>query len=270
MLGGCAINGPIYVQTLEPPPVVAQIGEQNTAGAGGGGGAVLFKTLADVDGPFTLAQDGYLVRYIGATQHVYLAAPSSIASAVAPGVAAAIDLTDISDVDTTGIGNNYLLYWDSGTSTWKVRAPYTLADFVFGTPNNGDVVTWDSGDNRAEWAAGGGGSTTPPNVIGRSTGLVTYDTTAGLITTSGTNWVSATTGYAQLQAVATFGSGVETSILIQKNGVTIAGQSNSGMAGASNYLSCISFIVPMVATDQFSYVLGPGLTIANWAIAVWR
>jgi hypothetical protein len=99
---------------------------------------VLFKTLADVDGPFTSGQDGYLVSYIGSSSHVHLVSPASLATAVLAGAT----LESLGDVSVGGITSGQVLEWN-GTA-W---VPYTIpASFaVSGTATNGYEITSVSG-----------------------------------------------------------------------------------------------------------------------------
>lgn len=94
---------------------------------------MLFKTLADVDGPFTSGQDGYLVSYIGSSSHVHLVAPSSLAGAVLAGAT----LGSLGDVSVGGATTGQVLEWN-GTD-W---VPFTLPTgfSVGGTATNGYVV----------------------------------------------------------------------------------------------------------------------------------
>jgi len=254
----------VYVQVLWPPPVVAQIGIQNNEDSGDVVVNLLFKTLLDVDGPFTLAQDGWFVNFIGATQHVHLISPADVAALVGD----QIDLDDLANVDFTGKVDNSLIYWDADTSTWKVRGPYTLADFVTGTPGANDEIRWTtSGGGHAEWYTPSAPTT---SFLGASQGLVTYNNTSGKVTSGSYTFTiaSGTLTYARLQYQVSISSGTDCLMQIYKNGVSIGAATVPSMAGSGNG-QVSSPVVPVSNGDVFTVGTSGGSVNQNLSIQVW-
>lgn len=68
-------------------------------------------------------------------------------------------MSDLSDVDTTGVTNNDVLIYNSSTMQWEPSAPSNptvisdLTDVDNATPSGGDVLTWNAGNSWWEPAA---------------------------------------------------------------------------------------------------------------------
>lgn len=99
------------------------------------------------------------------------------------------DLSDLGDVDISGIGDGEVLIWNATTSMWVPGAP--SASFPDMTGNSGKVLAVNATEDGTEWVAqsgggGGGGTGIPvlsvfsPGVLGASEVLMRWVVPAGV------------------------------------------------------------------------------------------